>query len=137
MSSMILSVELLELVEVKEKLFHTESVLNNTKGFNEKIIVLAKCLKSATDAKYEVFEKFQRRNFIDEIKVPNVKHNIEDPKWMEKNLMGGLPSCGVFLNQAHPQPAFGQLWARAWFTEIVFVKVCVCVPIYVCLYTPT
>ena len=51
----------------------------------------------------------------------------------------------VFLNQACPQPAKGQLWAHAWFTEIVFIKVCVYLstylPIYVCpyapLYTPT
>ena len=36
---------------------------------------------------------------------------------------------------------FGRLWACVWFTEIVFIKKHVCVPIYlpiyVCLYAPT
>ena len=32
-----------------------------------------------------------------------------------------------------PQPAKGQLWACAWFTEIVFQKVCVCM--FVCMYS--
>ena len=32
----------------------------------------------------------------------------------------------------HPQPAKGQLWALAWFTEIIFVKVSLCVPAYLC-----
>ena len=35
---------------------------------------------------------------------------------------------------ARPQPAFGRLWACAWFTEIVFVKVCVCT--YLSTYLP-
>ena len=35
-----------------------------------------------------------------------------------------------------PQPAFDWLWARAWFTEIVFVKTCVCVCVCVCVYLP-
>ena len=34
------------------------------------------------------------------------------------------------------KPGKGRLWARAWFTEIVFVKVCVCVPIYLSTYLP-
>ena len=32
----------------------------------------------------------------------------------------------LFKPGARPQPAEGRLWACAWFTEIVFVKVCVC-----------
>ena len=32
----------------------------------------------------------------------------------------------VFKPGAHPQLAKGRLCARVWFTEIVFVKVCVC-----------
>ena len=44
----------------------------------------------------------------------------------------------------HDRHTMDTLWACAWFTEIVFVKrvcvyvrACVCVPIYVCPYTPT
>ena len=41
-----------------------------------------------------------------------------------------------FKPGARPQPAFGRLWACAWFTEIVFVKVCVCtyLPMFVRTY---
>ena len=43
-----------------------------------------------------------------------------------------------FKPGARPQPAYGRLWARAWFPEIIIVfrKVCVClyVCIFVCLY---
>ena len=35
----------------------------------------------------------------------------------------------------HPQPAEGRLWARAWFTELVSRKTCVCA--YVCLSVHT
>ena len=44
-----------------------------------------------------------------------------------------------FLNQAraHSWPKEGQLWARAWFTEIVFVKMRVYLPTYVCLSVRT
>ena len=47
-----------------------------------------------------------------------------------------------FKPGACPQPAEGRLWACAWFTEIVFVKVCVCtylstyLPIYLFTYLP-
>jgi len=43
-----------------------------------------------------------------------------------------FPNSGL-LNQARPQPAVGQLWAHAWFPEIVFWKVCV----FVCLFVTT
>ena len=34
---------------------------------------------------------------------------------------------GIFIKPgARPQPAEGWLWACAWFTVIVSVKVCVC-----------
>ena len=39
-----------------------------------------------------------------------------------------------FKPGARPQPAEGRLWACAWFTVIVSVKVCVCVPIYLPIY---
>ena len=42
-------------------------------------------------------------------------------------------ATSVFKPGARPQPAKGQLWACAWFTEIVFVK-CVCVPIYLPMF---
>ena len=51
-----------------------------------------------------------------------------------------LHGTTIFKPGARPQPAEGWLWARAWFTEIVFLKVvCVCIylPIYVCPYAPT
>ena len=41
----------------------------------------------------------------------------------------------LFKPGARPQLAEGRLWARVWFTEIVFVKVCVCT--YLCLSVRT
>jgi len=39
---------------------------------------------------------------------------------------------------ARPQPAKGRLWAVDWFTDIVFIKLCVCTYLstYVCPYAP-
>ena len=34
----------------------------------------------------------------------------------------------------HPQPAEGRLWARAWFTELVSRKTCVCLCMFVCTH---
>ena len=52
------------------------------------------------------------------------------------------PALGLFKPiickpGARPQPAEGRLWACAWFTEIVFVKLCVCVPIYLSMFVRT
>ena len=47
---------------------------------------------------------------------------------------------GFFVKPgAPPQPAFGRLWVRAWFTEIVLRKVCVCtyLSMYLCLSVRT
>ena len=48
------------------------------------------------------------------------------------NVLGD--SLAVVKPGARPQPAKGRLWACAWFTEIVFVKVCVCT--YLSTYLP-
>ena len=47
-------------------------------------------------------------------------------------------SRNIFKPGARPQPAEGRLWACAWFTVIVSVKVCVCtyLSIYLCTYLP-
>ena len=37
----------------------------------------------------------------------------------------------IFKPAARPQPAFGRLWACAWLTEIVFVKVCVYLSMFI------
>ena len=58
---------------------------------------------------------------------------------MSTSLSAGVGDLPIFKPGARPQPAKGRLWACAWFTEIVFVKVCVCTYLstYVCLYAPT
>jgi len=39
-----------------------------------------------------------------------------------------------FLGRTTHYSTVGRLWARAWFPEIVFRKVCVSVCLYVCMY---
>ena len=45
----------------------------------------------------------------------------------------------LFKPGTRPQPAIGTLavGTRAWFTEIVFVKTCMCVPIYLSMFVRT
>jgi len=42
-----------------------------------------------------------------------------------------IPSF-LFKPGAHPQPAEGRLWARAWFTEIALRRMCLYVCMYIC-----
>ena len=115
------------------------------------------CLKSTCTLKYAFFEiktfKIQILLFLQNFWFENnqlyaicIAHNNSHDclqsciqsciRILPKHLYEVLPSNGMmFLNQARPQPAKGWLWAHL-VTDIVFVKVCVCVPTYLSTYLP-
>ena len=70
--------------------------------------------------------------------IINELKTINKPCMQQFKATNYIKMC-VFKPGARPQPAEGRLWACAWFTEIVFVKVCVCtyLPIYLCLSVRT
>ena len=76
-------------------------------------------------------EKYQYRSIL--VNIVSISYRSENPDIAHHYVKPG----------ARPQPAEGRLWACAWFTVIVSVKVCVCVYLsiylstYVCPYAPT